>query len=123
MQPASSDALDALVTFVAGDTWAGLTSVTIGTGRNSPGDLASVKMAFKLNPKAVSPTLELTSAGGDITISDAVNWVFTVDPARLPLIPGNYVWQIETEDDSATPYVETMLAGNCNVLSNYTSTT
>lgn len=123
MKPFSSDALDALVTFVAGDTWGGLPSVTVGATRNSPGDLASVKMAFKLNPKAVSPSLELTSAGGEITISDAVNWVFTVDPARLSLLPGSYVWQIETEDDSATPYVETILAGNCEVLSNYTSTT
>jgi hypothetical protein len=111
-----------MVVFVAGDTWNGFPSITV-SNRVAPGDLASVKMSFKLNPKSTTPTLELTSANADITITDAVNWVFTVNPGRYSLPVGNYVWQIETEDDSSPSYVETLLEGTGQVLSNYTSTT
>lgn len=122
MRPASSDEVNAMVVFVAGDTWNGFPSITV-SNRVAPGDLASVKMSFKLNPKSTTPTLELTSANADITITDAVNWVFTVNPGRYSLPVGNYVWQIETEDDSSPSYVETLLEGTGQVLSNYTSTT
>ena len=122
MQPATSDALNAIVTWVSGDTWGGIPSITV-SDRVAPGNLASVKMAFKQNPKSVSPILELTSAGGDITISSAVNWVFTVDYGRYVLAAGQYVWQIETSDNSSPAYVETLLEGTCEVISNYTTTT
>lgn len=111
-----------MVVFVAGDTWSGFPSITV-SNRVAPGDLDSVKMAFKLNPKATTPTLELTSANGDITISDAANWVFTVNPGRYDLPIGKYVWQIETSDNSSPAYVETLLDGTGEVLSNYTTAT
>jgi len=122
MRPATSDALNAMVVFVAGDTWNGFSSITI-SNRIAPGDLDSVKMAFKLNPRSTNPTLELTSANGDITISDAANWVFTVNPGRYDLPVGQYVWQIETSDNSSPAYVETLLTGDGEVLANYTTTT
>jgi hypothetical protein len=121
MRPAFSDEVNAMVVFVAGDTWNGFPSITV-SNRIAPGDLASVKMAFKLNPKSTMPTLELTS-GTDITISDPSNWVFTINPGRYELPIGQYVWQIETTDDSTPAYVETLMEGIGEVLSNYTTTT
>lgn len=122
MRPAFSDEVNAMVVFVAGDTWNGFPSITV-SNRIAPGDLASVKMAFKLNPKSTMPTLELTSGNADITISDPVNWVFTINPGRYELPIGQYVWQIETTDDSSPAYVETLMEGIGEVLSNYTTTT
>jgi hypothetical protein len=122
MRPAFSDEVNAMVVFVAGDTWNGFPSITV-SNRIAPGDLASVKMAFKLNPKSTMPTLELTSGNADITISDPVNWVFTINPGRYELPIGQYVWQIETTDDSNPAYVETLMEGIGEVLSNYTTTT
>lgn len=122
MRPAFSDEVNAMVVFVAGDTWNGFPSITV-SNRVAPGNLASVKMAFKLNPKSVMPTLELTSGNADITISDPVNWVFTINPGRYELPIGQYVWQIETTDTSAPAYVETLIEGIGEVLSNYTTTT
>lgn len=122
MRPAFSNEVNAMVVFVAGDTWNGFPSITV-SNRIAPGDLASVKMAFKLNPKSTMPTLELTSGNADITISDPVNWVFTINPGRYELPIGQYVWQIETTDDSTPAYVETLMEGIGEVLSNYTTTT
>lgn len=113
-----------MVTWVAGDTWGGFPSITV-SNRVAPGNLASVKMAFKLNAKSTSPSLELSSVAPatDITISDAANWVFTVNPGRYDLAVGQYVWQIETSDSSSPAYVETLLEGTGEVLSNYTTAT
>lgn len=122
MRPAFSDEVNAMVVFVAGDTWNGFPSITV-SNRVAPGNLASVKMAFKLNPKSVMPTLELTSGNSDITITDASNWVFTINPGRYELPIGQYVWQIETTDTSTPAYVETLIEGIGEVLSNYTTTT
>lgn len=122
MRPAFSDEVNAMVVFVAGDTWNGFPSITV-SNRVAPGNLASVKMAFKLNPKSVMPTLELTSGNADITITDAANWVFTINPGRYELPIGQYVWQIETTDTSNPAYVETLIEGIGEVLSNYTTTT
>jgi hypothetical protein len=122
MRPAFSDEVNAMVVFVAGDTWNGFPSITV-SNRVAPGNLASVKMAFKLNPKSVMPTLELSSGNSDITITDASNWVFTINPGRYELPIGQYVWQIETTDTSSPAYVETLIEGIGEVLSNYTTTT
>lgn len=122
MRPAVSPEVSALVAWVSGDTWNGLSSISI-QNRLAPGDLESVKMGFKVSKTNTVPALELTSANGDITITDAVNWVFTVNPGRYNLPVGSYVWQIEASDDSSPAYVQTYLEGTCEVLSNYTSIT
>ena len=122
MTPASSDEVNAMFVWVADDTWQGVSSVTI-SNRVAPGNLDSVKLAFKLNPKATTPALELTSGGGGITITDAANWVFTIDSGRYDLAVGKNVWQLETSDDSTPAYVETLLQGVGEVLPNYTSIT
>ena len=122
MRPAESEEVNALFVWVTGDTWQGIPSITI-SNRVAPGNLDSVKLAFKLNPRATTPALELTSANGDITITDAANWVFTVNPGRHDLQVGQNVWQLETADDSISTYVETLLQGVGEVLTNYTTTT
>lgn len=122
MQPASSDELNRLVTFVRGDTWEGLPSVTVNN-RLAPGNLAKVKMAFKLDPKILAPVLELNQSNGGITILSAVNWVFSVNAGRYPLAVGLYHWQLETADDGDPAYVQTLLEGTCQVFADYTSPT
>lgn len=122
MRPAESEEVNALFVWVTGDTWQGIPSITI-SNRVAPGNLDSVKLAFKLNPRATTPALELTSANGDIAITDAANWVFTVNPGRYDLQVGQNVWQLETADDSNPAYVETLIEGTGEVLSNYTTKT
>ena len=122
MRPAISPEVNAMVVWVSGDTWNGLSSVAIQNPL-APGDLASVKMGFKVTATNTVPALELTSANGDITITSAANWTFTVNPGKYPLPVGKYIWQIETTDDSNPAYVQTLLEGTGEVLSNYTSIT
>ena len=122
MRPATSPEVNAMVVWVSGDTWNGLSSITIQNPL-APGDLDSVKMGFKVSAQNTVPALELTTANGDITITSAVNWTFTVNPGKYSLPVGKYVWQIETSDDSSPSYVFTPLEGTAEVLSNYTSIT
>jgi len=122
MRPATSADVNAMVVWVAGDTWNGFPSITIQNPL-ALGDLDSVKMGFKVTPTNTVPALELTSANGDITITDAANWVFTVNPGRYNLPVGKYIWQIEAADDSNPAYVQTYLEGTAEVLNNYTTTT
>lgn len=122
MRPATSADVNAMVVWVAGDTWNGFPSITIQNPL-APGDLASVKMGFKVTATNTVPALELTSANGDITITSAANWTFTVNPGKYSLPVGKYIWQIETTDDSNPAYVQTLLEGTGEVLSNYTSIT
>lgn len=120
MRPGESPDVSAMVVWVSGDTWNGLSSVAIQNPL-APGDLASVKMGFKASPTNTVPALELTSANGDITITDAANWTFTVNSGQYKLPVGNYIWQIEASDDSDPAYVQTYLQGTGVVLANYTS--
>ena len=122
MRPATSPEVNAMVVWVSGDTWNGLSSITIQNPL-APGDLDSVKMGFKVATQNTVPALELTSANGDITITSAANWTFTVNPGRYNLPVGKYIWQIETSDDSSPAYVFTPLEGTAEVLPNYTSIT
>lgn len=122
MRPGISTDLNALVVWVSGDTWNGIPSVTVQNPL-APGNLDSVKMGFKVSPQNGAPALELTSANGDITITDAANWVFTVNPGRYDLPVGKYIWQIETADDSSPAYIQTILEGATEVLNNVTTIT
>ena len=120
MRPAISPEVNAMVVWVSGDTWNGFPSITIQNPL-APGNLASVKMGFKVTAQNTVPALELSTANGDITITSAANWVFTVNPGRYNLPVGKYIWQIETTDNSFPAYIFTVLEGTAEVLSNYTS--
>lgn len=120
MRPGVSAEVTAQVVWVSGDTWNGFQSIVVQNPL-APGDLDSVKMGFKTSPQNTVPALELSTTNGDITITDAVNWTFTVNPGRYNLPVGKYTWQIEVSDDSSPAYVQTILEGGAEVLSNYTS--
>lgn len=120
MRPGTSPDVNAMVVWVSGDTWNGFSSITIQNPL-APGNLDSVKMGFKASPQNTVPALELTTANADITITDAANWVFTVNPGKYSLPVGKYIWQIEASDDSSPAYTQTYLEGTAEVLANYTS--
>lgn len=120
MRPGFSSEVNALVVWVAGDTWNGFQSVVI-QNPTAPGDLDSVKMGFKVTPTNTTPALELTTGNGDITITDAANWTFKVNPGKYTLPVGKYIWQLECTDDSNPAYIQTVLEGTAEVLNNYTS--
>ncbi len=118
MKPGSSDDLNELLSTVQHDTWTGISSIAITPAPASA--LASVIMAFKVDPTATDPELELTSADGDITITNAATWTFSVPPQALDLAPGTWYWQIQTT--SASGVVNTYLQGTLDVLNDYTTT-
>jgi len=120
MRPGVSPDVNAMVVWVSGDTWNGFSSIVIQNPL-APGDLASVKMGFKVSATNTVPALELTTDNSDITITDAANWTFTINPGRYSLPVGKYIWQIEASDDSSPAYVQTYLEGTAEVLANYTS--
>ena len=120
MRPGTSPDVNAMVVWVSGDTWNGFSSIVIQNPL-APGDLASVKMGFKASAQNTVPALELTTDNADITITDAANWTFTINPGRYSLPVGKYIWQIEASDDSSPAYVQTYLEGTAEVLANYTS--
>lgn len=118
MKPGTSDDLNELLAFVANDTWTGIGSITISPAPSST--LANVVMAFKNDPTATEPTLELKSANAQITITSAANWTFIVPPQQLALDPGTWYWQIQTTSTAGT--VQTYLQGTMEVLTDYTQT-
>ena len=101
---------------VEGDTWLGLTSVTITVDGSPPGDaLASVAMTFKKSKRSGPASLELVSSGSEITLTDAANWIFAVaEVTPFPLKPGVYVYDVQTTDDQGV--IQTYLEGEIEVL-------
>jgi len=118
VKPGSSDDLNELLATVQNDTWTGISSVTVTPAPASP--LASVIMAFKVDPSATAPALQLTSAASQITITNAATWTFSVPPQALALTPGTWYWQIQTTSAAGT--VNTYLQGTLEVLNDYTTT-
>lgn len=63
--------------------------------------------------------LELTSANGDITITDASAWVFDVDAiTNMNLAVGIWFWSIETTD--ANNIRKTRVSGTLEILDDAT---
>lgn len=118
MKPGSSDDLNELLATVQNDTWTGISSVTVTPAPASP--LASVIMAFKVDPSATAPALQLTSADSQISIINAATWTFSVPPQTITLAPGIWYWQIQTT--SAAGKVYTYTQGTMEVLNDYTTT-
>lgn len=118
MRPGTSTELNELLTTVQHDTWTGISSIAISPPPASA--LANVVMAFKNDPTATNPTLELKSADGEIAITNAANWTFTVLPTILNLEAGTWYWQIQTT--SSADVIVTYLQGEIEVLTDYTET-
>jgi len=99
---------------VRGDTWDGI-SVSMSTNGSSLDDLlTSVRMTFH-EAAADTDTLTLTSTGGDISITSAANWEFTVDSITpFPLAAGTQYFNIETTDSAGS--VKTYFVGTIQIL-------
>mgnify|MGYP003647604897 CR=1 FL=1 len=98
---------------VNGDTWDGLSVDFSSTGSALVNSLTSVRMIF--HNADDSETLTLSSIGGDISITSAASWDFTVDPITpFPLSPGTQYWNIETTDSGGL--IKTYLIGTIQIL-------
>lgn len=117
MLPGSSTTLDTSLSFVEGDTWGGIPSLTIRVDGTAPSDdLASVKMQFRTAPTSAETLAQLSSAGGSITITSASDWEIEV-PAQELLLYANrtpYFWALQTTDINGI--VQTYLQGTIQVL-------
>lgn len=108
-----------LDTHRSGDTWKGFPSVDI-TRNGAPVDLtgASIAMHVRLFPKAAETELELSTAGGEIVITDADAGEFSI-PARVVTLPeGTLHYDIELT--LASGEVKTWIAGTWPIVSDVT---
>jgi len=99
---------------VRGDTWDGITASLSTDGTLLADSLVGVRMSFK-GPDSDAEALMLTSAAGQIVITSAANWRFTVNPITpFPLTVGTFSWNIETTDSGGS--IKTYLAGTILVI-------
>lgn len=99
-------------TFVRGDTWQGVDSMTITVNSAAPANsLSSVLTQFRRNRTATGePLLELSSAdASEIVIDDADNWVIQFPPQQLSLPAGTFYYDIQFTDSSGA--VKTYVSG------------
>jgi len=118
MTPGKSDKIDALMTFVEGDTWEGM-SVTITPLVES--GLASVRLHIKTDDNATRASLKLSSDDASqilITDNSTTSWAISIRMQQLNLKKGSYVWQLEFTD--ADGDVWSYLEGKMTVLTDLT---
>ena len=79
-----------------GDTFNGIQYTLLNSSDSSPIDLTgvSIKTQFRTTSKKGSVILEITSGSG-ITISDAVNGVFSFDSLIIDWSAGTYYYDVE----------------------------
>ena len=115
MIPGTSAQLDANLAFVQGDTWGGIPTITVTPAPSYAAD--SAIFAIKRNASDVQTLKQLSSADGEIVISDDVNWIFTIPAQTLNLNAGTYVWQFRVTDSNGG--IQTYLQGSIQVLNQY----
>lgn len=115
MIPGTSAQLDANLAFVQGDTWGGIPSITVTPAPSYTAD--SAIFAIKRNASDVQTLKQLSSADGEIVISDDTNWIFAVPAQPLNLNAGTYVWQFRVTDSNGG--IQTYLQGSFQVLNQY----
>jgi len=99
------------------DTWGGFTLALSSDGSALDSNLASVRLFFRDGDGTVG--LELTSADGEITITDANAWTMTVAAVNpFTLAVGNWYWSVETTNVAGT--IKTRVVGTKEVLSDAT---
>lgn len=86
-----------------GDTWYGVNSFRVRIGGESPEASLSFVRIKIVNPasKAVALTLDSDTeeGSGGITITNAADWIFTIDKIdRITLDPLTYEYDLETTD-------------------------
>ena len=98
---------------VKGDTWDGMTVSMSSTETALDSDLATVRMQWQTSAGTVALTLSSEEAG-EITITDAGGWEFTVEPRILSIDPSVYAIGVETTD--AQGLVKTRIEGIHEIL-------
>jgi hypothetical protein len=101
-----------------GDTFQG---VEFTLNRNAaPIDLtgASLRMMLRLDKTVSPPALTLSSPSGGLTITDAVNGVFTVDKQIISIDAGDYFYDIELTESNGD--INTYIAGKWVILQDTT---
>jgi hypothetical protein len=112
-----------LFTFVEGDKWGGIPTISILVGPPEgpmlPPDLPLelVTMRFKRTGNGAAEIVALSSADNEITIVSAAGWDVTVPAQIVPLLTaGKWTWQMRFWTDSADGDPLTYLAGDTTVL-------
>lgn len=104
---------------IQGDTWDGLSQVKFTTtGNELASPLSSVRMTFRDSEGTAG--LSLTSAGSNISITNAAAWTFAVLPITpFPLAAGVWNWSIECTDTQGR--IKTRTAGTIRVTQDATT--
>lgn len=110
--------------FTEGDEWEGIPGLQIQIGPTGgpyaapESPLAIVTMRFKRVGREASAAVELSSeTAGEITITDAATWEFSIPPQIVPLLTcGTWTWRIRCKDSTATGKPKTYLADTLEVL-------
>jgi hypothetical protein len=84
-----------------GETWDGLPNCSVtSTGTFTGSSLSSVVMVWK-NSAGTTALTRTSATAGQITITDAANWQFDVEPITTwSLSAGNYSWTLTMTDSS-----------------------
>ena len=115
MIPGTSSQLDSNLAYVQGDTWGGIPSITVTPAPSYTA--VSAIFAIKRQPSDVQVVKQLNSVDGEIVITDAANWIFTIPNQALALNAGTYVWQFRVTDSDGG--IQTYLQGSMQILSQY----
>jgi hypothetical protein len=103
---------------VTGDTWDGLTNCRFSsTGSAFGSTLSKVRLDFKSSAGVVGQQLTTVGSGG-ITIDNATNWTFTVDPVVITMSAG--MWSLDFETTDSAGIIKTRVAGIIEILSTST---
>lgn len=100
--------------FVEGDTWNGIQLIGPVTINGDPpaASLAVARLGFKRNYSDFQHAAMVSSQdgeGGPLEIIDADLWTMSVPAQQLPLLAGQYRWDLETVDSDGE--VKTYIGG------------
>lgn len=102
-----------LTPIVQGDTWDGLQCSFSSDGTAFADDLSLVRFQFQDEDGTSALTLS-SAVSGEVTINDAANWTFTVEPRIISIEPGTYSIGIETTDSAGIK--KTRIAGTIEII-------
>ena len=103
-----------------GDTYDGVQFTLLNTEDSSPIDItgAAIKTQFRYNSKIGKVQKEITNGAG-ITISDATNGVFSIDPFLIDWPANTYYFDVEMTFPNGV--VRTYIQGTIKVIQDITN--
>jgi len=103
-----------------GDTYDGVQFTLLNTEDSSPIDLTgvSIKIQFRYNSKIGGIQKEITDGNG-VTISNAVNGVFSIDPFLIDWAPDIYYFDVQMTFTNGV--VRTYIQGTIKVIQDVTN--